>query len=64
MVGATDDSFHANKVNPATLQADAGGVRVRCDHVQKALRKLAGITDSDPAHKFPLGSAEDMSLFG
>ena len=62
VVGSTDDSFHANTVNPSSLQADKGGVRIRCDHVQKALRKLAGISDSDGAHKYPL-SAEDMPLF-
>ncbi len=64
VVGSTDDSFRANTVNPSSLQVDKGGVRIRCDHVQKALRKLSGITDSDPSRKFPLGSAEDMPLFG
>jgi hypothetical protein len=63
VVGGTDDGFHALTVNPSTLAPDPSGTRIRCDHVQKALRKLAGVADSDPAHKFPLGATEDLPLF-
>lgn len=63
VVGSTDDGFRANKVNPATLQADPNGTRIRCEHVQNALRKLAGIADSEPARKFPIGASEELPLF-
>ena len=63
VVGGTDDGFKAKTFNPSTLAEDPNGIRIRCDHVQRALRKLAGISDSDAARKFPL-PAEDLPLFG
>lgn len=64
VVGGTDDGFKARKYNPATLVEDPNGVRINCEHVQKAMRSLAGITDSDPARKFPLAeSTANLKLF-
>lgn len=64
VVGGTDDTFKAKKYNPANLAEDPNGIRIRCEHIQKALRGLAGITDTDPARKFPLAaSTESLKLF-
>lgn len=62
VVGGTDDGFKAKTFNPATLAEDASGVRIRPEHIQKQLRRLAGIDDSEAARKFPLAaSTADMS---
>jgi hypothetical protein len=62
VVGGTDDGFKAKTFNPATLAEDASGVRIRPEHIQKQLRRLAGIDESEPARKFPLAaSTADMS---
>lgn len=64
VVGGTDANFKAKYYNPTTLAEDQSGTRIRPEHIQKALRKLAGISDSEPARKFPLSaSAEDLRIF-
>lgn len=63
VVGSTDDGQKANKVNPSTLQPDPNGTRIRCEHIQNALRKLAGVADSSAARKFPIAATEEMPLF-
>lgn len=64
VIGGTDDGFKAKTFNPTTLAEDAGGIRIRCEHVQKAMRKLAGITDTEASRKFPLAaSTQDLKLF-
>lgn len=64
VIGGTDDGFKAKTFNPTTLAEDAGGIRIRCEHVQKAMRKLAGISDTEAARKFPLSaSTPDLKLF-
>lgn len=62
-VGGSDDGFKALTVNATSLQPDPSGTRIRCDHVQRAMRKLAGVQESDAAKKFPVG-AEELPLFG
>ncbi|MBL8636525.1 MAG: hypothetical protein JNM40_25100 [Myxococcales bacterium] len=64
VVGGTDPAFKAKKFNPSTLAEDPSGVRINPEHVQKALRDLAGISDSDPARQFPLSASIDsLRLF-
>ena len=64
VVGGTDARYKAKTFNPSTLAEDANGIRIRPEHIQKALRELAGITDSDPARQFPLSpSIESLRLF-
>lgn len=64
VIGGTDPSFKAKTFNPATLTEDASGTRIRCEHIQKALRQLAGVSDSEPARKFPLSaSTQDLRIF-
>ena len=60
----TDANFKAKKFNPSTLMEDPNGIRINPEHIQKALRDLAGVTDSDPARQFPLSpSVADLRLF-
>lgn len=64
VVGGTDGNFKAKTFNPSTLAEDPNGIRIQPEHVQKALRELAGITDSDPARQFPLSpSVQNLRLF-
>ncbi|MFO0657212.1 MAG: DUF1501 domain-containing protein [Polyangia bacterium] len=64
VVGGTDANFKAKTFNPSTLVEDPNGIRIQPEHIQKALRSLAGITDSDPARQFPLSAAvQDLRLF-
>ncbi|HMY59808.1 MAG TPA: DUF1501 domain-containing protein, partial [Pseudomonadota bacterium] len=64
VVGGTDANFKAKTFNPSTLAEDPNGIRIQPEHIQKALRSLAGITDSDPARQFPLSAAvQDLRLF-
>ena len=60
--GATDEQFNAVKVNATTGQPDSNGLVITPAHVQKQLRKLAGIDESLAAAGFPL-AVEDISLF-
>jgi hypothetical protein len=43
VIGATDENQLPVLVNPSTLQADPGGIRLTPGHVHSALRRLAGI---------------------
>lgn len=64
VVGGTDAAFKAKTFNPATLAEDPNGIRIKPEHIQKALRELAGVADSDPARQFPLSPAtQSLRLF-
>ena len=64
VVGGTDATFKAKTFNPATLAEDPNGIRIKPEHIQKALRELAGVADSDPARQFPLSPAtQSLRLF-
>ena len=64
VVGGTDGNFKAKTFNPSTLAEDPNGIRIQPEHVQKALRELAGVTDSEPARQFPLSpSVQNLRLF-
>lgn len=60
--GASDEKFEALKVNAQSGLTDSNGVFITPAHVQKQLRKLAGIDESLAAAGFPL-AVEDISLF-
>lgn len=60
-IGSTDDAFKAVPLNPGTLQPDPGGTRIRLEHVHRAVRKLAGVTNDPLAAKFPL-PGDDLPL--
>lgn len=63
VVGATDEGHRALKVNPQTFQPDENGLILRPVHVQRALRKLTGLSDSRFEAMYPL-PGEDLPLFG
>jgi hypothetical protein len=64
VVGATDGTHHALKINPATLQVDnsSTGVTLEPKHLQQAMRQLGGVDQSSVAQRFPL-SAENVDFF-
>ena len=62
VVGASDDGFKAKTFDPRTLAESAGGTRIRCEHVQRALRRLARIEGSEVAARYPL-PGDDLPLF-
>jgi uncharacterized protein (DUF1501 family) len=64
VVGATDEHFDPKTVDPKTLAPSDGGVRITPGHVQKALRRLAGIEASPVVAPFPVPEGEDLALFG
>ena len=60
VVGATDERHNPLDVDPKTLEV-GDGKRIKPGHVQNAIRKLAGITESEVARRFP--TTEDASEF-
>jgi hypothetical protein len=62
-VGASDDGFKPMTFDRTSLQPSATGIRINTNHVHKALRKLAGVDQSDAAKQYPL-PGEDLALFG
>jgi hypothetical protein len=64
VVGSTTDTFNPNTVDPKTLKPSESGVRITPGHVQKALRKLAGIAESPVVKPFPMAEPEDLPIFG
>jgi hypothetical protein len=62
VIGATDEHLRALPLDKDTLEPKEGGVRLTPAHLQKALRRLAGASDSAAAERFPL-MAEDLPLF-
>jgi uncharacterized protein (DUF1501 family) len=62
LIGATDAAFKPLSVDPATLALDPGGIRITPEHVQRALRKLAGIEGAEVAERFPV-DVESLPLF-
>ena len=65
VVGASDAGHTPLGVDPNTLAIqETGGSRITPAHVHDALRKLAGIDESELAASFPLTNTESMPLFG
>lgn len=52
--GATDDGFRPLTVNATTLRLDAGGIRLKPEHVHAALRKAAKLDTALLAQRFPV----------
>ena len=66
VIGETTPTHDVKKVNPTTLQADSSGISITYGHINKALRKLAGIENNSLIQQYyPLDSAlEELNLFG
>ncbi len=65
VIGSTTHKHQANPVNPNTLAADNGGIKITYGHINKAIRKLANIDKNDHINQyFPLDtSLEDLPIF-
>ena len=67
VIGATTDAdqkpLNVDPGSLATLDNSSDGVRIRPEHIHRALRNVSGITGSDVEAKFPL-PGEDLPLFG
>ncbi len=63
MIGETTKEQLSRKVDPDSLDVDDKGVEITSVEVVKAMRKVVGVDDTDPAQQFPL-SGEDLKLFG
>jgi uncharacterized protein (DUF1501 family) len=65
VIGATDADQQVKDVDPASLATvDAGkGVRMKPEHLQRALRLKLGIAAHPNTQRFPL-AGEDLPLFG
>jgi len=63
LVGKTTDRHGPVKLDPATLQESAGGIALKPGHIHRALRKLAGIDQSEVLKGAGLKEEEDLPLF-
>ncbi len=62
VIGGSDDGQMPYKVNPTTLALDNNGIRLRPEHIHRALRRHAGIFDHDLSRQFDL-PGEDLNIF-
>lgn len=62
VIGGTDEHLRGLLLDPATLQPNPSGARLRPGHVHRALRDLAGIAATPVAARFSL-EAELLPLF-
>lgn len=67
LIGATTEDkqkpFNVDPGSLASLGNDKDGVRIRPEHIHRALRKVAGVEGTEVAQLFPL-PGEDLPLFG
>lgn len=65
VIGKTTDRHNPMNIDPNTLQpVEGGGLRLKPGHVHRALRRLAGIDQSELAIRFPIKEKEELPLFG
>ena len=62
-VGGSDAGFKPMTFDKVSLQPSDTGIRINTNHVHKALRRLAGVDQSDAAKQFPL-PGDDLPIFG
>jgi uncharacterized protein (DUF1501 family) len=63
VVGATDERHRPMTVDPTTLAVSDDGVRIEPKHIHRALRRLAGVEESEVARNFYV-SGEDLPILG
>lgn len=63
VVGATDELHFARRINPATLQVDAGGVILKPSHVHKALQNYLGLSEFAESRRLNFSGIEEVDLF-
>lgn len=65
VIGKTTDRHNPMNIDQNTLApVEGGGLRLKPGHVHRALRRLAGIDQSDLAIRFPIKEKEELALFG
>jgi len=66
VIGETTDQHNLLSINPSTLERDDGGIQITYGHINKALRKLAGIEQNELITQYyPLSAdIEELNLFG
>jgi len=64
VIGKTDERHNPITIDPVTLQESPSGIRITPAHVQKAIRKAAGIDTSPISAIYPVDAKEDLPLFG
>ena len=65
VIGATDEGQFAVPIDASTLALDRDhGMRVRPEHIHRALRELAGIDAHPYSHQFPLKVPDEARLEG
>lgn len=65
VIGKTTDRHNPYNIDPNTLApVEGGGLRLKPGHVHRALRRLAGIDQSELAIRFPIKEKEELPLFG
>jgi len=66
VIGATTDDHKIKKINLSSLKEDNNGSRLHFGHINKALRKLAGLENHSVINQYyPLsGDIESVDLFG
>ncbi len=63
VVGATNDRHSPFGVDPATLEVrETGGVRITPGHINRAIRRMAGILESDVSKKYPITEPDDLDI--
>jgi hypothetical protein len=63
VLGATDDEISAVPVDPTSLQPSPNGIIIKPAHIQKAIRKAAGIDQSKIVANYPVDASEDLPIF-
>jgi len=64
VIGQTTDRHGPMKLDPATLQPNENGISLKPGHIHLALRKLAGIENSEVLKGAGLKEEEQLNLFG
>jgi hypothetical protein len=65
VIGKTTDRHNPFNIDPNTLApVEGGGLRLKPGHIHRALRRLAGIDQSELAVRFPIKEKEELPLFG
>ncbi len=64
VVGETDESQNAHRINPSTLlRDDSAGTIIYPKHVHQALRSYLGIANAANSQLFPLNTTETFNFF-
>jgi uncharacterized protein (DUF1501 family) len=62
VVGSTTDEHRAINVDPSSLAPSEGGIRLKPDHVQSALRRLAGIEDHELSTQYAISGGDEVDI--